>query len=107
MERDSIAASFRFRGERLLRPVGMVRSGFDHGALVWNLEAGVVKDRDLGVLGVESLMLDKLNIVLDRCLPEFRSRSLRIQIERGTMMRAQVLGVEISRAAGLAAVMVR
>ena len=37
-----------------------------------NPKAGAVKDRDLGV---ESLVLEKLNFVLDRCLPEFRSRS--------------------------------
>ena len=84
MERYVISASFRFndvvdelqakldRGERLLRPVGMVRSALDRGALVSNPEAGSVKDRDLGV---ESLVLEKLNLVLDRCLPEFRSRS--------------------------------
>ena len=116
MERDSIAASFRFNdvvdelqaklatGERLLPPVVMVRSGLDQGALVSNQEAGAVKDQDLGV---GSLVLEKLNLVLDNCLPEFLAGLLRIQIERGTMVRARVLGVGIIRLAGLAAVMVR
>ena len=84
MERDSIAASFRFidvvdelqakldRGERLLRPVGMVRSRLDQAALVSSAEAGAAKDRDLDV---GSSVLEKLNLVLDRCLPQFYSRS--------------------------------
>ena len=84
MERDSIAASFRFndvvdklqaklgRAERLLRPVEMVRSALDQGALVSNPEAGAVKDGDLGV---KSLVSEKWNLILARCLPEFRSRS--------------------------------
>ena len=67
-----LCARDRMEREMLLLPVGMVRGGRDQDALVSNPEAGAMKDQDLEV---ESLVLEKLNPVLDRCLPEFCSRS--------------------------------